>query len=123
MHFIAGLVLSVVFQLAHVVPDAEFHSVDEDKDERSVDENWTVHQLKTTANFAPNNWLLSWYVGGLNYQVEHHLFPNICHIHYKKISKIVRETAKEYGIPYHQERTFFRAIGNHARMLKQLGQA
>lgn len=120
MHFVAGLVLSVIFQLAHVVPDAAFPEVEEGP---SVNENWSIHQLKTTANFAPNNKLLSWYVGGLNFQVEHHLFPNICHIHYPKISEIVRSTAKEFGVPYYQEPTFFSAIRSHAQMLKQLGQA
>ena len=75
----------------------------------------------TTTNFAPNNRLLSWYVGGLNYQVEHHLFPSICHVHYRKISKIVKETAEEYGVPYHSIDRFRGAIAEHARMLYMLG--
>ncbi|MEZ4891343.1 MAG: fatty acid desaturase, partial [Crocinitomicaceae bacterium] len=74
-----------------------------------------------TANFAPKAKLLSWFVGGLNYQVEHHLFPNICHVHYKNISKIVKETAIEYNLPYYSYATFFAAIKDHAKLLKRLG--
>ena len=119
MHFVAGVLLSVVFQLAHVVPNAAFPAVQENK----VESNWAVHQMNTTANFAPRNRILSWYVGGLNYQIEHHLFPNVSHIHYRKISGIVKNTAAEFGIPYYSEPTFFSAILSHARMLKQLGRA
>ena len=118
MHFVAGIILSVVFQLAHVVPDTVFPAID---DTHSVDNNWAVHQMQTTANFAPNNGLLSWMIGGLNYQIEHHLFPNICHVHYRKISEIVKKTANEFGIPYHSEPTLISAIASHGRMLKQLG--
>ncbi|MDH5599479.1 MAG: fatty acid desaturase, partial [Cyclobacteriaceae bacterium] len=78
-------------------------------------------QMKTTMNFAQRNKILSWYVGGLNYQIEHHLFPNICHVHYRKLSKIVKETAKEYGLPYLEKTTFTEAVIDHARLLKKLG--
>ena len=74
-----------------------------------------------TANYAPNSKLFSWYVGGLNFQIEHHLFPNVCHVHYKKISKIVRETAEEYNLPYNSEKTFLDAVRSHSSMLKKLG--
>ncbi len=119
MHFVAGVILSVVFQLAHVVPNVNFPEVEANK----VASNWAVHQMNTTANFAPHNRFLSWFVGGLNYQIEHHLFPNVSHIHYKKIAPIVRSTAQEFGVPYHTEPTFFSAIISHARMLKHLGRA
>ena len=118
MHFIAGLILACVFQLAHVMPDLEYPLPD---DTGTVENNWAIHQLCTTTNFAPNNKLLSWYVGGLNYQVEHHIFPNICHVHYKHISKIVKETAAEFELPYFSVETFSEAIGNHVKMLKILG--
>jgi linoleoyl-CoA desaturase len=78
--------------------------------------------MLTTANFAPKSHLFSWYVGGLNFQVEHHLFPTICHIHYKKISKIVEDTAKEFGLPYHTTPTFWEALVQHGQHLKSLGQ-
>jgi len=77
--------------------------------------------LETTANFAKKNRVLSWFVGGLNYQVEHHLFYNICHIHYKNIAPIVKKTALEFGIPYYEKTTFWDALGSHIRVLKQIG--
>lgn len=118
MHFVAGLILACIFQPAHVVPECEFPMVDESN---KMENNWAIHQLLTTSNFAPESRWFSWFVGGLNFQVEHHLFPNICHVHYKKLSEIVKQTANEYGLPYHSQPTFARAIYNHARMIKQLG--
>ncbi|WP_066755763.1 fatty acid desaturase family protein [Crocinitomix algicola] len=118
MHLIAGFTLAVIFQPAHVVPDTEFPEPTRDL---TIENNWAIHQLETTSNFAPKSRIFYWLVGGLNYQVEHHLFPNICHVHYKKLSKIVKETAEEFGVPYYSEPTFFSAIRSHGRMLKQLG--
>ena len=97
---------------------AIFPTTDE---EGSLQHNWAVHQLMTTTNYAPNNRILSWFVGGLNYQVEHHLFPNICHIHYRKISEIVRATAEEYNLPYHSLPSFRSALRIHWNMLRNLG--
>lgn len=118
LHFIAGSILGFVFQPAHVVPEVAF--LDTPKD-LSVENNFAIHQMETTANFAPRSRILYWLIGGLNYQVEHHLFPNVCHVHYKKISKIVRETAKEFDVPYHSHSTFFSAIKYHLKMLKAIG--
>ena len=120
MQFIAGFLLSIIFQSAHVMPDNQFPLPNNDG---IVEDNWVVHQLKTTSNFSNNSSLFSWFVGGLNYQVEHNLFPSICHIHYKKISNIVKQTAIEYGYPYNSEKTFFRALVKHGRLLKSLGKA
>lgn len=117
-HFEAGLILAYVFQPAHVVPETEFVHADENN---FIDNNFAIHQMQTTANFAPKSRILYWLIGGLNYQIEHHLFPNICHVHYKKISKIVRETAEEYGVPYNTHSTFFSAIRYHMKMLKAIG--
>ncbi|MCB9223144.1 MAG: acyl-CoA desaturase [Crocinitomicaceae bacterium] len=114
MHFVTGLILACIFQPAHVVPSSEFPLPN---DENKIIGDKTIHQLQTTANFAPKNRLFSWYVGGLNYQIEHHLFPNMCHIHHRKISKIVEETAKEFNVPYHSEPTFIGALYKHAKML------
>jgi linoleoyl-CoA desaturase len=118
MHFISGFTLSVIFQTAHVMPESEYPMPD---DSGNIDNNWAIHQLMTTNNYAPGNRILSWFVGGLNYQVEHHLFPTICHVHYRKISGIVQETAKEYNIPYHVHPTFINALSAHYQMLKKLG--
>ncbi|MGD1847441.1 MAG: fatty acid desaturase family protein [Salibacteraceae bacterium] len=118
MHFIGGLILALIFQPAHVIEETEFFLPD---DEGSVENNWTIHQLLTTANFANGARAFSWFVGGLNYQVEHHLFPNICHVHYRKIAPIVEQTAKEYGIPYYNHKTFGKALLSHYKLLHDLG--
>ncbi len=118
MHFICGLVLALIFQPAHVIEETDFFKTDEDG---NLENNWAIHQMRTTSNFAHKSVLFSWFVGGLNYQVEHHLFPNICHVHYKDISSIVKSTAKEYGIPYHEHETFFDAVKSHFTLLNQLG--
>ncbi|TAD97474.1 MAG: acyl-CoA desaturase [Bacteroidetes bacterium] len=118
MHLIAGLILSCIFQLAHVMPSADFPEANTDGD---LENNWAVHQLRTTCNFAPNSDFLNWYAGGLNFQVEHHLFPQICHVHYREISVIVEQTAKEFNLPYHSQKTFVGALSSHVNMLKKLG--
>ncbi|MBA3680362.1 MAG: acyl-CoA desaturase [Bacteroidetes bacterium] len=118
MHWTASIILSFVFQMAHVVEGAT-----QPLPEPNMHVEWSVHQLNTTADFARNNKLLSWYVGGLNFQIEHHLFPNICHIHYKKIAPIVEETAKEFGLQYNIKPTFRNALLSHIYRLKELGKA
>jgi len=119
-HMLSGLILAMIFQPAHVMEDLKFDLPD---DAGEIDTNSLVHQLETTANFANKSVLLSWYCGGLNFQIEHHLFPNICHIHYKKIAPIVKKTAKEFGFPYHEHKTFVQALWYHTKMLKALGRA
>ena len=118
MHFIAGLILGMIFQPAHVVPTSNFPVPN---DSGVIEADWAVSQLYNTANFAPKARLLSWYVGGLNFQIEHHLFPNICHVHYKKLASIVAETAKEYNLPYISQKTFLDALKEHTKMLRDLG--
>ena len=118
MHYIAGFILAIIFQPAHVIEGTQFPLPDEDC---ALENNWAVHQLLTTTNFGNNSKWFSWYVGGLNFQIEHHLFPNICHVHYRRISGIVKQTAEEFGLPYHSTRTFFGALIKHGRLLKQLG--
>lgn len=116
----AGIVLSYTFQLAHAVEGPEFDAVG--LDDKMIETEWAVHQIKTTANFAPRNKIISWFVGGLNYQVEHHLFPRISHIHYPALSKIVREQCQRFGLPYHSFPTVGLAVASHMRTMKQLGQ-
>lgn len=118
MHLVAGFIFSIVFQMAHIMEHAAQPTVDE----HGITKNeWAIHQLMTTVNFAPKNRLLNWYVGGLNFQVEHHLFPNICHLHYKNISPIVEQTAKEFGVPYYSIPTLGKAVSSHTKRLKELG--
>ncbi len=118
MHFILGLILSFIFQCAHILNETDFYKVNE---EGNIENNWAIHQLATTANFAHGSKIFSWFIGGLNYQVEHHLFPNICHVHYKHLSPIVKQTAEEFGIAYHQHKTFFGALKSHFSLLNSLG--
>ncbi len=118
MHFIAGVVLTVIFQLAHSVEDAS-HPVPNAQGD--IENNWAIHQLNTTVNFSRNNAFISWYLGGLNFQVEHHLFPTLCHVHYPEISKIVKTTANEYNIPYLENETFLNALYSHVLTLKRFG--
>jgi Fatty acid desaturase len=80
-----------------------------------------IHQLVTTCNYSPKSRIFSWMIGGLNYQVEHHLFPDICHVHYRKIAPIVKQTAEEFQLPYYSKKTFFHALKAHFQMLHHLG--
>ncbi len=120
MHFVTGLLISIVFQVAHIIPNAEFPLPDENG---VIAGDWYTHQFATTSNFAPRSRLFSWLIGGLNYQIEHHLLPGVCHVHYKELSKIVVFTAEEYGMPYHTKNSFASAIWSHTKMLRQLGNA
>ncbi len=119
MSAVSGFTLSIVFQLAHTVEGTEFPVVDENN--RKLPDEFAAHQIKTTANFATKNKLISWLVGGLNFQIEHHLFPKISHVHYPAISKIVRSVCREYQLQYIEYPTMRRAIVAHVRFLKQMG--
>jgi linoleoyl-CoA desaturase len=118
MQAVSGWILSVVFQLAHVVPDAYFPQPDE---KGFIPYSWAEHQLRTTMNFSTKNKWLSWYVGGLNFQIEHHLFTKICHVHYPAIAEIVKKTASEYGVPYYEKSTFGEALREHIAFLRSQG--
>ncbi len=119
LHYIAGLVLAMIFQPAHVVEETEFPL----PTNGNLENHWAEHQMRTTMNFATGDPVFSWLVGGLNYQVEHHLFPTICHVHYPKISKIVESTAREFNVPYKQQKTWAGALWSHQVMLWRLGRA
>jgi linoleoyl-CoA desaturase len=118
MHFTCGLILALIFQPAHVVDLTEFPLPDATG---NMQDDWAAHQLKTTTNFATKSWAFSWFVGGLNFQVEHHLFPNICHVHYKKLAPIIKKTAQEFNLPYYSKKTFVGAVAAHAKLLYALG--
>jgi linoleoyl-CoA desaturase len=115
-----GVVMGVVFQLAHISGVAEFP--EPIGDPLHIDNEWAMHQVQTTADFAPRNRLLSWYIGGLNYQIEHHLLPHICHLNYPHLAPIVRQTAEEFGIRYNCYPTWRRAFGAHWQELRFLAQ-
>lgn len=117
--YVLGLVLSVVFQLAHCVEEADFPEPPPGTDRLS--DPWAVHQVQTTVNFAPGNRLLTWYVGGLNFQIEHHLFPRICHIHYPRIAEMVQAACTEFGVRYTAHQSFLGAVSSHWRWLRRMG--
>ncbi len=119
MHYVAGIILSLVFQLAHIIEDAEMPLPNEETG--TMKNTWAIHQLKTTVNFSTKNRFVNWFTGGLNHQIEHHIFPHISHIHYTSISKIVKQTAKEFNLPYNEYRTTRSAIFSHFRFLRQMG--
>jgi linoleoyl-CoA desaturase len=119
MHYIAGFILAIIFQPAHVIDGTEYPVPDDDG---QLENNWAIHQLHTTTNFGRKHRAFSWYVGGLNYQVEHHLFPNVCHVHYRAIAPIVEQTAHEFGLPYKSKETFASALVAHFVLMKKLGQ-
>jgi linoleoyl-CoA desaturase len=118
MHWVAGFILSTVFQLAHVVEGAEQPLPNS---EGVISHDWAVHEVRTTSDFARNNRFVNWFVGGLNFQIEHHLFPYISHVHYRKIAPIVEQTAKQFGINYNLKPSFFNALVSHVKRLKELG--
>ena len=118
LHFFEGITMAVIFMLAHVVEETNFPLPDA---KGNIQNSWAVHQLYTTADFGRENNVLNFFCGGLNFQVEHHLFPRICHVHYKEISGIVKKTAEEYHLPYLANHSLGGAIMSHIRFLKRLG--
>ncbi len=120
LHFTAGFGLSVIFQLAHVMEEAEFPAP---SDDRKMANSWAVHQLLNTVNFSRKSRIMNYFIGGLNYQIEHHLFPHISHVHYAKLSEIVKKTANSFGLPYYEYPNFVVALRAHGRMLKKMGRA
>ncbi len=117
--FVCGLVTSVVFQLAHMVEHTQFPKPN--LNSNKVQQEWAVHQVATTANFATKNKVVSWFLGGLNFQIEHHLFPRISHIHYPRISEFVKETCREYNIEYIEYSSLLQAFYSHLFHIKRLG--
>ena len=118
MHFFEGFALAIIFNLAHLVEELHFPKPDP---EGNIENKWAIHQLLTTADFAPNNLIAKWFTGGLNFQAVHHLYPKICHTHYPKISEIMKVTAKEFDVPYVINATFFGALASHLRYMKKCG--
>ncbi len=117
--YVQGLTLSIVFQLAHCVEEAGFPMPREDTGR--MDTSWAVHQVQTTIDFARRNRFLSWFVGGLNFQIEHHLFPQICHVHYAALAPLVEQTCREFGLPYMAHETFRAGVASHFRWLRRMG--
>ena len=119
MHLVSGFLLSIIFQSAHVVPDTHFTR----QEDEEIEQSWFVHQIASTANFSSANKVVAWLIGGLNMQIEHHLFTDICHVHYPRLAGIVRKTAAEFNIPYNEQGSFIAAVRNHFALLRKLGRS
>jgi linoleoyl-CoA desaturase len=120
--FVSGVTLSIVFQLAHCVLEADFPCpVSDGAGVQRMGTEWSVHQVQTTVDFARRNRVLCWFLGGLNFQIEHHVLSKICHVHYPALSKIVEEACQEFGVRYVAHKSFFRALVSHYRWLVQMG--
>ncbi len=117
MNYTASFILACIFQTAHVMETSNYQM----PENNVIPKDWAEHQILNTANYAQKSRLFSWYAGGLNFQIEHHLFPSISHVHYKKLSQIIEQTAKEFNLPYHSNQTFFGALKIHYNTLKILG--
>lgn len=115
VHLVVGLSVALVFQTTHTVEDTHFPT------SRSEFENSVYHIFATTADYATSNPVVGWLTGGLNHHIVHHLCPFVCHTHYAPLTRIVKETAEEFGIPYRENRTMTRAVWQHLVLLKQLG--
>ncbi len=120
IHFTMGFCLTTVFQLAHLVCNTHFESAP--KEIKQIGTEWAIHEVITTSNFATNNKIISWFLGGLNFQIEHHLFPHVSHVHYPAISVIVKEECRKYGLPYNLYSTLNEALLSHIRFMKGLGE-
>lgn len=116
---VLGVVMSVVFQLAHAVSDAQFHGAP--GEDGRLPTGWAEHQVLSTVDFARSSRVLAWYLGGLNFQIEHHLFPGVCHVHYPALADIVEETCRGHGIPYRAQPSLRAAVAAHHRHLRALG--
>ena len=123
MHFTAGLLLACIFQPSHIAATSSFELPVQAEGKPRMEDSWAIHEVENTTDFGQKSPFLTWFIGGLNFQIEHHLFTGICHVHYPKLAPIVKKTAEEYGIAYHVQPTFWRALVNHLKMLKKLGRA
>jgi linoleoyl-CoA desaturase len=115
-----SFMMTVTFQLAHCVEEASFAS----PEELIVGKrrSWAVHEIESTVNFCPRNPILTWFLGGLNFQIEHHLFPRVPHTLYPRIAEVVRETCAEYGVRYTVHPNLWRALRSHCTHLYHMGQ-
>jgi linoleoyl-CoA desaturase len=120
---VLGIVLSVVFQLAHAVEEAEFPIPQGTEDAARIDNAWAIHQVESTVDFARRSRLATYLLGGLNLQVEHHLLPRISHVHYRAIAPVVEQTCRDLGVRYNEHPTIAAGIASHFRWLREMGGA
>ena len=116
---VVGVIMSVVFQLAHCVENAEFPLPDEETGR--IENAWAIHQVETTVDFARRSKVVAWFLGGLNYQIEHHLFPKICHVNFPALSKVVEKTCRDFGVKYTEHKSVWAGVASHFRWLRRMG--
>lgn len=119
VELVLGMTLSIVFQLAHAVEEADFPLPKPDSGR--IENDWAIHQVETTVDFSRRSRVAAWLLGGLNFQIEHHLFPRICHVNYPAISKMVEETCREFGVRYREHSSFWAGLVSHFRWLRRMG--
>ena len=117
MHVLPGLTFALIFQVTHVYDGTTYPIPD---DEGNLDNNYALHVLETTADFSRHSRLGSWLMGGINIHVIHHILPQVCHVHYPALTKILKETCDDHGIEYQENRTFWMALKKHYQILKHL---
>ncbi len=119
MHLTASITAASALFPAHIHEDAVFPLPDEETGQLEL--TWAEHQIKTTMDFGTNNPVVAFFWGGINYHVIHHLFPTVCHVHFRKIQGIFEETADEFGIHYNVQPSLFKALYSHWKSLKKNG--
>jgi linoleoyl-CoA desaturase len=116
---VMGMVLSIVFQLAHCVEESEFPMPR--RDIGTIENAWAIHQAETTVDFARESPMADWLLGGLNFQIEHHLFPRICHVNDRAMAPVVEQTCRDFGVRYSQHKTIRAGLASHGRWLRRMG--
>ena len=117
MHLLPGLTFALMFQVTHIYEGTTFPLPDEDG---NIDNNYALHVLETTADFSRTSKIGTWLMGGINIHVIHHIYPQICHVHYPALTEILRETCIDHGIEYNENKTFSKALVKHYKILKHL---
>jgi len=146
-HLVCGEMLALMFIVNHVIEGVAFAKRERDDkgkilpekpataegvtpmeatnkmtDDKVVPLNdWAAVQCQTSVNWAAGSWFWSQFSGGLSHQIEHHLFPGLCHTNYVHIQSVVEETCAEFGVPYQNEASLGIAIVKMLRHLKNLG--
>ncbi len=116
-HFVNGLFLTIIFVTGHLVESTTYPDVENN----IVSKNWAVHVISTTCDYSTRSSFMQWLIGGINLHVAHHLFPKICHVHYKHISPIIRRVARKHGYACQEIPLFTTAVKSHFKLLKLLG--
>ena len=119
MSFVASCLFVYLLIGTHFAEETEFPEVGADG---SIDHDWAVHAMITSLDWSPYSRLAQFLSGGANAHAAHHLFPNVCHIHYIAITRIIARAAREYGFT-HNVSTLPRMVRSHFRFLKAMGNA